>query len=252
MDKMFLCMDSELKKILIDYCNFLTLNKTSDLKSIDYIFSIIDHFDISNKFLETICFDSNISVNGLYIPDDKKIILNTAKLEAAYKLHFISHKQMVVDYFSLLLHEINHVLQFRYRHEITDEISRILGLSEILKDCSRGDLKKYHDLFPDEVDSNIRSAKVVYELGDDSISEINLVNYLMLSVMYKNTIIKSQIHFLYHFILNVNFNETFKNANRIFYGLPKDDEVMESIINSYQTQCLCIDIDNERRLRKCK
>ena len=79
MDKMFLCMDSELKKVLIDYYNFLTLNKTSDPKSIDYIFSIIDHFDINGKFLKTICFDGNISANGIYIPGDKKIILNTVR-----------------------------------------------------------------------------------------------------------------------------------------------------------------------------
>ena len=252
MDKMLLCMDSELKKVLMDYYNFLTLNKTSDPKSIDYIFSIIDHFDINDKFLKTICFDSNISANGVYIPGDKKIILNTAKLEAACKLHFISHEQMIVDYLSLLLHEINHVLQFRYRYETTDEISRILDLSEFLKDCSHDNLKEYHNLFPDEIDSNIRSAKIIYELSGDTISEINLVNYLMLSVMYRNIIIKSQIHFLYYFILNTDFNEIFENINGIFYGLPKNNEVMESIISSYQTQCLCIDIDNERRLKKCK
>ena len=154
MKEMLMNSNPALSEILFEYCKFLEFNTISDTtRSFDYIFDIIDYFNISDKFLRTVQFHSNSENNGVYIRSDKKIILNIAKLEAAYKLNFLSKEQFIIDYFSLLLHEINHVLQCRYRENIDDGISHILNVSDFLKTNFKNNVRMYHDFFPDEIDS---------------------------------------------------------------------------------------------------
>lgn len=252
MKEMLMNSNPALSEILFEYCKFLEFNTISDTtRSFDYIFDIIDYFNISDKFLRTVQFNSNIENNGVYIRSDKKIILNIAKLEAAYKLNFLSKEQFIIDYFSLLLHEINHVLQCKYRENIDDGISHILNVSDFLKTNFKNNVRMYHDFFPDEIDSNIRSAKIIYEMFLSNASKINLINYLMISMLNNNFILKSQIDFLYWNILGIPYNGKDEHVNCIYYGLPKKDEIIEAIIESYQTHKLCIDIDRERRIRLC-
>lgn len=172
-------------------------------------------------------------------------------LDAAYKLNFISYDQMIVDFLTLLFHEINHILQFRYRDIICDDITKILNISYHLKLSSFSKIKKIHDLFPDEIDSNIRASKVVYDTIGNEISEQNLIYFLKLSILYNDKIIYSPLEFLYNDILGIHIDETFKNVNSIYYGLRKTQGLVDAIIDSYQTHELCVDIDGERRLKKC-
>ena len=102
--------------------------------------------------------------------------------------------------------------------------------------------------FSDEIDSNIRSSKIVYETFKDGESEKNLVYFLTSSLFYENTIVNSQINFLYQQLLNSTFDNNY-SINSIYYGLNKSVEVIKSILDSYQTQKLCVDIEGERRLK---
>ena len=251
MEKMLMNYNDELKIIFLDYQNYLTTNHISSHKSLGYIYDIINFYEINNKYIEKVEFDFRLKCRGVFIPNQKKIIINTAMLEAANHLGFITNEQMIIDYFCLLLHEINHILQFRYRDLINDDITFLLNISEFLKVYSQGKNNELHDLFSDEIDSNIRSAKLLYEIYKNKITEQNLIYFLTLSTIYKNKIINSQLNYLYTEILKTSFNEKFQNINSLYYGLKKDEDLLQSIIDSYQTHKLCVDIDGERRLKKC-
>lgn len=251
MDKMLMNYNPELERILTAYRSFLATNNINSLNSLDYIFEIINYYEISKKYLEKFEFNDSLKCNGVYIPEQRKIILNTSMLEGAHKLHFISFDQMIIDFFSLLLHEINHLLQFRYRDLVDDDIALVLNISEFLKQQSFTRKKEFHDLFPDEIDSNIRSSKLIYETEKSDIAEKNLVFYLTLSTFYKNRIVNSQIDYLYSQLFNTSFDESIHDINSVYYGLEKERDLFQAIIDSYQTHELCVDIDGGRRLKRC-
>ncbi|MGN1379212.1 MAG: hypothetical protein ACI4XR_02295 [Bacilli bacterium] len=251
MVKMLMNYNPELGRILTEYRNFLATNNINSLNSLDYIFEIINYYEISKKYFEKFEFNDSLKCNGVFIPEQRKIVLNTSLLDCAYKLHFISFEQMIMDFFSILLHEINHLLQFRYRDLVDDDIAFVLNISEFLKHQSSTRKKELHDLFPDEIDSNIRSSKLIYEVEKSELAEKNLVFFLTLCTIYKNRIINSQIDYLYEQLFKSKFDEEIGNINSIYYGLEKDKDLLQAIVDSYQSHSLCVDIDGGRRLKKC-
>ena len=251
MEKMLMKYSDELKNIFLDYQLFLNANAIDSKKSIHYIFDIINYFEISKKYIEKIEFDNQLKCNGIFFPERKKIVLNTMPFEAATHLKFITFNQLILEYFCLLLHEINHVLQIRYRDLIDDDVTFLLNTSEFLKVYSLNKKNKFYDLFPDEIDSNIRASKLLYDINQCKLTKENLIYYLTLGTIYKNNIINSPIDYLYNEILNLNFEENLQNINSIYYGLKKDDDLLQSILDSYQTHEICVDIEKERRIRKC-
>lgn len=250
MNKILMTYSEELKKIYFDLYEHLKSNDLNTKKTMEYIFDIIEFYEINEKYFKRLEFDSNLKCKGVYIPDDKKIILNTSLLDAAYKLNFISLEQLAIDFYTLILHEINHLLQFRYRNLIFDDTTKVLNISESLK-CYLHKIKELHDIFPDEIDSNLRSSKVVYDIIGNNLSEQNLIYFLKLSMVYKNMIINSPLEYLYNYLSNKYFDYNFENVNSIYYGLRKSQDLFNAMIDSYQTHNLCVDIEGERRLEKC-
>lgn len=251
MDKILMTYCDELKKIYFDLYEHLKSNDLNSKKTMNFIFEIIKFYEISEKYFNRLEFDNNLKCKGVYLPEDRKIIFNISMLDAAYKLNFISLEQLAVDFYTLILHEINHLLQFRYKNLTFDNITKVLNISELLK-CYLHKAKELHDLFPDEIDSNLRPSKVVYDIIGNDLSEQNLIYFLKLSMVYKNIIINSPLEYLHKYLLNEGFDKKFENINSIYYGLRKNQDLFNAMMDSYQTQKLCVDIDKERRLEKCR
>ena len=251
MEKMLMNYSDELKEIFLDYQVFLKTKSINSHGSFDYIYDIINYYGFSKKYIEKVEFDAHLKCKGVFIPNQRKIIINTSILEGAYQLGFITNEQMTIDYFGLLLHEINHILQFRYGDLVDDNITYLLNVSEKLKNYSPNKINELHDLFSDEIDSNIRAAKLLYEFNKNKMAEKNLIYFLTLSTICKNKIINSQIDYLYKELLGTSFDTKLQNVNPIYYGLEKDKNLLQAIIDSYQTHYLCVDIDGGRRLKKC-
>lgn len=245
---MFLDSNDVLKKILLDYKFFLEKNSPSSFQSLDFITDIIKLYNLDISYIKSIKFDDNLKSMGLYLYKKKELVFNTSVLEAAYKFNFLSFNSFIIDYFCLILHEINHAFQFRYKYECSDNVSNILRSSDLLKKMSMEKYNYLHDLFPDEIDSNIRASKIVYELDYCKDSMINLINYLKISISLNNQIINSPIDYLYKIILNQSFRIDTNGVNSIFYGLSKSEYLISAICDSYLTHTLCVDIDKERRL----
>lgn len=246
----FLNLNQELSVILKDFKNFLKDKSIIDKRCLDFISYILDLYDISKSYVNAISFDSKLESKGLYSPFNKKIIFNISYLDAAYKLGFITSDQELNEYFNLILHEINHVLQYRYKNSIDNDVSKILKMSDELKIQSQEKYYLYYNLFPDEIDSNIRAANIVNKLNMFGCSETFLINSLITSMQFNNYLIPSQFQFLHKQILKLDVDDKFELINPLYYGTKKEDELIKAVIKSYQTQELCVDIDRGRRLLK--
>ncbi len=244
----FICSSKDLKVLLLDFKRYCEKYKTlTDKNCLEFISNILKIYDISRLYVESISFEPYKKVSGNYSPKDRSICFNVYELEAAYKLNFLNFEEVLNDYFCLILHEINHILQFRYKNSNNDDISGILRASDVLKIKAGNKYFDYYNLFPDEIDSNVRSAYSIYNMNILSGSEFYLIKTLFSSMNYFNTLITDQFRFLNKNILYLDVNDRFDLLNPLYYGTSKDDNLLDALITSYRTHKLCVDIENGRR-----
>ncbi len=248
--------------LINEYYLFLKNNSIYDERNFDYIFNFLNIFDIPINYINSFKFDENLPINGVYLKDKRQIILNLKKLIIAEKYKIINREILIIEYFILLFHEIIHVLQNIYCDNYNDNKSQILKTSFNLKKEFPQYIHKYHELYPDEVNSNFRSNLLVYSylLQYKNTSEItiweekNLIQNISRSIITNSYIINSQIKYLYKIIINMAYEEKiydFTQNDCVSFGVTKNDITLKNIIDSYQTQILCFDINNvERRLIK--
>ncbi len=247
---------NELYGILKKYYHYLINNHIYSEKSLDYIFEIIDLFEIEKRYFELFSFDENLKSNGVFLPNKKSIILNIKDLLLAKNIDAINIDTFIIEYFILLLHEINHLMQYKYMNELNDNISNIMRESAILR-RNVSNIRNYHDMFPDEIDSHIRSSNIVNSfinnycelIKNSNISEKRLIYFISLGIINDKEIINSQFDYIHKLLLGNSYNKSYNELPEllhIYYGLEKKNTTMNKIISSYQTQKLCLDI-NERR-----
>ncbi len=223
-------------------------------KSFDFIFNTLDSLNIPLEYLKKVTFDNASKSKSIYMYEERKIILNLSEIKACAYFGFINKQEMVLSFFNLLMHEIAHVIQKIYKENCNDDISGILKTAENLKFLSNNDYNLYY-LFSDEIHANINAASFLYNFGKKNkltdnynYLEKSFVYYLTLGVISENIIINSQLKYLYNLLLGIDFQENYESLNEkdcIYLGLTKSKISMDSIIKSYQTQKLCIDIDGE-------
>ena len=245
-----------LKQALKEYYIYLLNNEIYSNKSIDYVFEIIDSLNIEIKYLNNFTLDNNLKTDGVYLPNQKSIILNINPLLVSYHLKQLTKEQLILEYFTLLFHEINHTLQYKYQQEIKDDISNILNESNYLKTISLEKRRYLHDLFPDEIDSHLTSISFLYNFFQTN-KELNInikdiepriIYFLTLGIINKNIIINSQLNYLYKYLLNISYNKKYDNLSEldhIYYGLTKNTETMNNIIRSYKTKKLYLKLKKE-------
>lgn len=244
-------------ELLTSYYMFLLKSDIYSDKSIDYVFDLADLLNVSNKYFENFIFDENTFPNGAYIRESRTILINLKKLMIAKDLKLIDTETLIIEYLITLLHEFNHAAQHEYCYNNDDEISSILFESFKLKKNSSFNVKSiFHNLYPDEFDSNLRSNLMIYNLlkkirVNDKLllQEKNLVRFLCSGVINDDFVINSHLKFLNKILLNRDYKEKFSELNeiqRIYYGVTKGENTMKKIIKSYHIHRMCIDI-NERR-----
>ena len=171
-------------------------------------------------------------------------------------VHYITHgyfnksSKKIVEYLTLLLHEIIHCIQQEYIRNNSNFKKDILFSSEMFRFYSCNDIK-LQPLFPDEINANLLSVLFINQLikllEKENLSrycEKQLIYYLTLGLI-NNESINSQLKYLYKHLLNVDYEEKFDSFNqneKIIYGVTKSDLTMEKIFESYRTQKLCLDI----------
>lgn len=250
-------LDKELNNILLSYYLYLKQNNFSSKKSIEYIHYILENLDIK-KYANKIIFEKQLLANGFFDPNHCSITINEnylKKMQLAYNMNFLKKEIIIIEFLTLLFHEIKHILQFKTKTETSNiTINDILNISSYLKQIANKREKYFHNLFPDEIDANISSGLFIYNFANQNKeleldlenAEKNLIYYLTLEYITNGEILPcSQIKFLYHKLLNQEFLEeqyNLKDFENIFYGFTKTEEQNKKLLKSYQTQKLCLDI----------
>lgn len=175
---------NSLNKILFDYYKYLidSLN-LSDKKSKDYIFYIIDLFDLK-KQIKNVNFNSNIDCSGYYYFGNKEIMINFDEMVKFCKLDIIDKPTLLIEYFTTLFHEMIHAMQ--YKTLINANNSIMVKMKKISMELKKLFFDNFalHHLFPDEREANIESSKILYNffrtyyIENFKDSEDNLLFYL--------------------------------------------------------------------------
>lgn len=117
--------NGELNSIIIDYYNYLLVNNFESEKSFDYIFYLLDNLNIYKDNVETLSFNNCLKSNGIYLSDNKKIVLYLSRINGCLNLGIKEKDEIVIAYLNLLFHEITHAYQKLYKENYNNEISEI-------------------------------------------------------------------------------------------------------------------------------
>lgn len=229
-----------LNQILIEYYEYLIkTNNFFSRKSFDYIYSIVEYLNIERSLLNKVVFNDNNLVNGIYLYDSKKICININKFQ-----EFLKKEKLIIEYFLILFHELNHVLQ-RKRIIMCPDLntSEIIRLSDTLR--SSIDISFYNFL-PDEIHSNLLSSTLIYQfLQENDNKYLHLMEKIILSYLVcdriKNNkiIINSTFNYLYQSIFKKEYDETnlkLSDYETIVYGFEKSKTIIDELELSYKEQ----------------
>lgn len=256
-----LCLNKELNEILNSYYLYLMNNNIETKQSIEYVHYVLENLDVK-KYIDIFAFENNLSCNGIFIPSNHSILISKdylKKIQIAHSLNFLSKEKLILEYFTLLFHEINHVLQFKTIIEFNNSlITKILNISIYLKKIANYNEFLFHNLFSDEIEANINSGILIYNFAKSNPNlkidmenvEKNLIYYLTIGyINQKNILPCSQIKFLHSILLNQVFFENeycLNDTEKLLYGFSKGEETNKQLLKSYQTQKLCLDIKERR------
>lgn len=239
-----LILNEDLNIVLLEYYNYLLNNNPFNRESLDYLYAIVDILGLINKYVEKIEFIDLKMGNGSYIPENKYIGLCLE--EEYYKINNLNDKKkFILDYLFIIFHEINHAIQEKNREEYRNTLDgEIMFLAKILKYKSTSKIIKYHDLYPDESDSNISSISLLYNffnnnklLNKDSIHYKNIINKVLLSGSENNKYYQNnKISIIYYLLYKKDFYlELFPNLTnkQLFtYGFNLKEDLVYNINQS--------------------
>lgn len=256
MEKFILNNNKKILELFRKYYNFNLKSDFENIKHFDYIFEIIETLEIPSTSLRKVSFDASSKIKGMYLSDEKKIVINPYYIEGCYKLGYINNQKKILEYFVILTHELIHAYQDFYKNNFMTDKSLILKISEIMHSYIA---KEDYIYLPEEVNANVLSSLFAYSVSKeiDGFNEIEfakriIIYFLSLGLYRKKSIINSQFNYLYYKLNKENFDEKilqFSDEESIYYGLRKSSETLDKILTSYQTQNLCFDINKERRLK---
>lgn len=250
MDSNYLEYSTELGVILLDYFNYLKENDVYSDKSFDYVFDIVDFLNIEKKYFAEMVFDEQLKSEGVFLPQEKKIKLNLKNILMLKKLKYLSVEEYILEYYTLLLHELNHLFHYRNKRESCDDVATLLRNCDIIRLKAGQKYRDFSKFFPDEIDSYLKSSKLVDKfveynmIKDNNSSKNRLVYYLTFNIFNGNEIINSQYDYLKYILFNehctnYHFSDEIQN---VYYGLAKKDETINSLLDTYRSQELKIKI----------
>lgn len=243
------CYDS-LNKILFEYYKYLIDSlKLSNKKSKEYIFYIIELFNLK-KEIENVNFDSNLDCSGGYCFENKELIINFDDMVKFCKLDIIDRPTLLIEYFTTLLHEMIHAMQ--YKSLINDDESLMSKMKKVSIELKKifFDNIVLHDLFPDEREANVESSKMLYNFFRTSYienfknSEDNLIFYLVNGYYKKiNGLYVSPISRFYgkkiKYIIEKDCDiKKFSNYEKLLYGFELNVNLQNKLEISRETKSI--------------
>ncbi len=229
--KKYIDLSTDLNELLFAYWDLLKSKSENDsAKYLSLIYEIVKTLNLSDE-IKNISFENDISyIGGYYNFKEKKLTLNIQMLLQAKNLNILSDTNFIIEYLTILFHEIFHAIQYQYMNNFNNYlISTMKQLSIHIKQ-NRNLNSKLHDLIPDEREASIESAKLLYDFAKQNIllsteehneTISNLNYYLTNGYLYRNglSIYPYQSISKFDKTIPILIDENVDDYNKLIYGL---------------------------------
>lgn len=229
--KNYITLSLRLNKLLLSYWNLLkSCSKENLINNLSLIYEIINILNLNDE-IKNVSFECNTSyIGGYYNFEKRKLILNIQKLLQMRDLNIVSGENFIIEYLTILFHEIFHAIQYQYMNNYDDYLISIMKQLSIDIKQNKSLNSKLHDLIPDEREASIESAKLVYKFMEkNNLSSTverneamaNLNFYLTNGYLYGKKILIFPYQSIYKFdkSIPILIDEDLDVYNKLIYGL---------------------------------
>lgn len=249
--KNYMSLSISLKELLFAYWNLLKCESNHIFtNNLSLTYEIVKVLNLSDE-IKNVSFEDDASyIGGYYNFKEKGLTLNIKKLFQLRNLNIVSSNNFIIEYLTILFHEIFHAIQYQYMYNCNDYlISTMKKLSISIKQNINLN-NQLHDLIPDEREASIESAKLIYYFAQQS----QLLNAEECDDTYKNLNFYLTNGYLYNKNLSIypyqsisKFDNTipmlvYENLdtyNRLIYGLDiADNPTLSLLLNENNKRLL--------------
>lgn len=196
----YMNLTENLNIILLEYWTFLNQNSNiNSLKNISFIYEIINTLNLQAEIKNITINDATSYIGGYYNNQRKELSLSLERLLQLKKLELVSNQNFIIEYLTILFHELFHAIQYKYMNSSKDYL--ISTMKKISNNIKKNYIlnSKLHSLIPDEREASLESAKLIYDFYmnnnlfihdnqyDDEIVK-NLNFYLTNGYFYRNKV----------------------------------------------------------------
>lgn len=110
--KNYISLSINLNELLFVYWNLLKYESNNDsINNLSLIYEIVKVLNLNDE-IKNVSFEDDVSyIGGYYNFEEKKLTLNIKKLLQLRKLNIISNNNFIIEYLTILFHEIFHAIQ---------------------------------------------------------------------------------------------------------------------------------------------
>lgn len=247
----YMSLSITLNELLFEYWNLLkSESKNNSIKNLSFIYEIVKILNLGDE-IKNISFEDDESyIGGYYNFDEKKLTLNIQKLLQAKSLSIISNENFVIEYLTILFHEMFHAVQYKYMNNFNNYLISIMKRLSIYIKQNINLNNQLHDLIPDEREASVESAKLIYvfakqnnilneEEKNETVNNLNF--YLTNGYFYKNKISIYPYQSISKFdkTIPILIDEEVNLYNKLIYGLDiKNNPTLSLLVNESNKRLL--------------
>mgnify|MGYP004514059633 FL=1 len=229
--KSYIVLSADLKELLSTYWNLLkSISKENLVNYLSLTYEIIETLNLVDEIKNISFGDDTSYVGGCYNFEEKKLTLNIQKLLQVRNLNILSNESFVIEYLTILFHEIFHAIQYQYMINYDNYLISVMKQLSINIKQNRKLNTQLHDLIPDEREASIESAKLIYDFAKQSSllnikehkeTEKNLNFYLINGYLYRKKISIFPYQSILKFDKNISkiIDDNINTYDKLIYGL---------------------------------
>ena len=196
--KNYMSLSISLKELLFVYWNQLKCESNHIFtNNLSLTYEIVKVLNLSDE-IKNVSFEDDVSyIGGYYNFKEKRLTLNIKKLLQLRNLNIVSSNNFIIEYLTILFHEIFHAIQYQYMYNYNDYLISIMKRLSLDIKQNRTLNNQLYDLIPDEREASIESANLIYNFAKQNSllnikerkeTENNLNFYLINGYLYKKKI----------------------------------------------------------------
>ncbi len=249
--KNYMSLSISLKELLFAYWNLLKCESNHIFtNNLSLTYEIVKVLNLSDE-IKNVSFEDDVSyIGGYYNFKEKRLTLNIKKLLQLRNLNIVSSNNFIIEYLTILFHEIFHAIQYQYMYNCNDYLISIMKRLSLDIKQNKTLNNQLHDLIPDEREASIESAKLIYYfvqqsniLNTEEYNEINknLNFYLTNGYLYnkKLSIYPYQSISKFDNTIPMLIYENIETYNKLIYGFDiKNNPTLSLLINESNKRLL--------------